>query len=190
MKTVYTMIIALLTFSILLSACNIQGNATITSTQAATETTETEQPDVNVTETATATAAGTAVMTPDPTPVPLISLTVNVGQDANLGSFLIDDQGRTLYLYSKDSINLSTCMDACATDWPPVLITETLTVLAGPGVDATKLGKMVRTGGGIQVTYNGWPLYYYSQDAHPGDVTGHAQHDFYAISPAGDKIEK
>lgn len=43
---------------------------------------------------------------------------------------------------------------------------------AGAGVDASKIRTTTRTDGSIQVTYNGWPLYYYAKDAKPGDILG------------------
>ena len=57
------------------------------------------------------------------------------------------------------------------------------------GVDASKLGTTTRKDGSVQVTYNGWPLYYYQQDKSPGDVTGQDVGGvWYAVSAAGDKV--
>jgi hypothetical protein len=39
------------------------------------------------------------------------------------------------------------------------------------------------------VTYDGWPLYYFAQDAAPGDVNGQGLNDkWYVVDPAGAAI--
>ena len=112
---------------------------------------------------------------------------VNLGQNDTLGSFLVDDKGMTLYLFTKDTPNTSSCYDKCATTWPPLLTTDA--PAADEGVDASMLGTTTRTDGTIQVTYNGWPLYYYEKDKAPGDVVGQDVGDvWFVISPAGDKV--
>ncbi|MFT3891393.1 MAG: hypothetical protein QM730_07140 [Anaerolineales bacterium] len=115
--------------------------------------------------------------------------TVSLGTNDTLGTFLVDQNGMTLYLFTKDTPNTTTCYDKCATAWPPLLTTGA--PVAGDGVDASKLGTVTRTDGTTQVTYNGWPLYYYAQDKAPGDVTGQDVGGvWYVLSPAGDKVEE
>jgi predicted lipoprotein with Yx(FWY)xxD motif len=110
--------------------------------------------------------------------------TVDVGQNATLGSFLVDSKGMTLYLYTKDTPNTSNCYSTCATYWPPLLTTGSPT--GGTGVTASMLGTAARTDGTTQVTYNGWPLYYYASDKAAGDTTGeNVQGVWYVITPAG-----
>ena len=178
MKTTCAIVI-MLTLSILLSACNMPSPVTTIPTLEGSKTSaqETEK-------------TGTPPLPENPTRLPLTSLTLNAAQDSNLGLYLIDNEGMTVYLHATDTMNVSTCEDNCATEWPPVLIAQTVKVMTGPGLDATRIGTIIRNDGGIQVTYHGWPLYYYNQDAHPGDVTGSGTNDFFAISPAGDKIDK
>jgi len=113
---------------------------------------------------------------------------VSLGNNDSLGSFLVDDKGMTLYLFTKDTPNTSNCYDKCATAWPPLLTTDA--PAAGEGVDASMLGTTNRTDGTVQVTYNGWPLYYYEKDKAPGDVVGQdVGNVWFVISPAGDKVE-
>jgi predicted lipoprotein with Yx(FWY)xxD motif len=109
---------------------------------------------------------------------------VNVGQSATLSSFLVDSKGMTIYLFTKDTPNTSNCYGACATYWPPLLTTGA--PLAGTGVTAAMLGTTARTDGSTQVTYNGWPLYYYAGDKAAGDTTGeNVKTTWFVISPAG-----
>jgi predicted lipoprotein with Yx(FWY)xxD motif len=112
---------------------------------------------------------------------------VDLGQNDALGSFLVDDKGMTLYLFTKDTPNTTVCYDNCAIAWPPLLTTDS--PVAGEGVDAAKLGTTTRTDGTIQVTYNGWPLYYYEKDKAPGDVIGQDVGGvWYVVSAAGDMV--
>jgi predicted lipoprotein with Yx(FWY)xxD motif len=112
--------------------------------------------------------------------------TVNVGQDATLGSFLVDAKGMTLYLFTQDTPNTSNCYNSCATYWPPLLTTGA--PVAGTGLTASMLGTTSRTDGTTQVTYNGWPLYYYLGDKAAGDTKGeNVQNVWFVITPAGDK---
>jgi len=109
---------------------------------------------------------------------------VNVGQNASLGSFLVDSKGMTLYLFTKDTPNTSNCYGGCASYWPPLLTNGA--PVAGTGVTASMLGTTKRTDGTVQVTYNGWPLYYYASDKAAGDVTGeNVQGVWFVITPSG-----
>ncbi len=93
----------------------------------------------------------------------------------------------TLYLFTKDTPNTSVCYDKCATAWPPLLTTGA--PAGGEGVDASMLGTTTRTDGSVQVTYNGWPLYYYVKDKAASDVTGQNVGDvWFVVSAAGDKV--
>jgi predicted lipoprotein with Yx(FWY)xxD motif len=48
------------------------------------------------------------------------SATVDSASVGGLGTVLVDSQGRTLYLFQKDSSGKSACLGACATAWPPL----------------------------------------------------------------------
>ena len=112
--------------------------------------------------------------------------TVNAGKNSKYSAFLVDGKGMTLYLFTKDSPGTSTCTGNCATSWPPLLTNGT--PVAGMGVDSTKFGTTTRADGTMQVTYSGWPLYYYAKDQNPGDTNGDGVGSvWYLISPAGSK---
>jgi predicted lipoprotein with Yx(FWY)xxD motif len=114
--------------------------------------------------------------------------TVTLTSNAQLGSFLADDRGMTLYLFTKDTPNTSNCYNSCAQLWPPLLTNGA--PVAGSGVDASLLGTTTRTDGSTQVTYNGWPLYYYAPDTKPGDVTGQNFGGvWFVVSAKGDMIQ-
>ena len=58
--------------------------------------------------------------------------------------------------------------------------------VAGSGVNAALLGTLTRPDGTTQVTYNRWPLYYYSKDAAAGDINGEEiNNTWFVIAPDG-----
>lgn len=104
---------------------------------------------------------------------------------SDLGEFLVDDKGMTLYMFTQDSPNTSVCEGDCLAAWPALAGP----VEAGDGVDAAQLGTTTRSDGTEQATYNGWPLYYWVQDKAPGDVTGQGVGTvWYVLDPAGTPI--
>jgi predicted lipoprotein with Yx(FWY)xxD motif len=91
-----------------------------------------------------------------------------LGTDAIGGvKVLTDAQGRTLYWFAPDTSTKSACYGSCAQYWPPVAGPDH----AGNGVTGT-LGTIQRTGGGLQETYDGHPLYTYIGDSGPGQAHG------------------
>jgi predicted lipoprotein with Yx(FWY)xxD motif len=98
--------------------------------------------------------------------------TVLAVHNATYGTILTDNQGRTLYRYTPDTVNVSSaCYGRCATAWPPLLVSAGNPV-AGEGVNGNLLGVLTRTDGTRQVMYNGMPLYYYANDKAAGDTNG------------------
>jgi predicted lipoprotein with Yx(FWY)xxD motif len=111
---------------------------------------------------------------------------INVNENATLGPILVDSKGMTLYLFTNDTPNTTTCYNSCATSWPPLLTNGAPT--AGTGVSASLLGTTTRTDGTTQVTYNGWPLYYFISDQVAGDTTGeNVQNIWFVVTPEGVK---
>ena len=90
--------------------------------------------------------------------------------NSGLGNILVNSNGRTLYLFQKDSGMKSACSGACASAWPPVRANGKPTV--GGGANASLVGTTARSDGEPQVTYNGQPLYLYQGDQKPGDMNG------------------
>jgi predicted lipoprotein with Yx(FWY)xxD motif len=82
-------------------------------------------------------------------------------------NLLTNAKGLTLYWFAPDTSAKSACYGSCAAYWPPV----TGSPSAGPGVNG-KLGTITRSGGAIQATYDGHPLYTYIGDSAPGQDGG------------------
>jgi predicted lipoprotein with Yx(FWY)xxD motif len=115
--------------------------------------------------------------------------TVGVSNEG-LGNILVNSQGRTLYLFTRDSGTMSECSGACAVNWPPLRATGKPTI--GNGANASLISTTSRSEGAKQVTYNGHPLYLFKNDNSPGDTNGQGLNAFggswYALSPAGDQV--
>jgi predicted lipoprotein with Yx(FWY)xxD motif len=127
---------------------------------------------------------------PDPTPDPVPSSaepTLAVATSPSLGQYLVDGKGMTLYIFTRDPADTSSCSGDCLAAWPP-LITQGNPIL-GAGVDDSKIGSTLLADGRRIVTYNHMPLYYYIQDTKPGDTTGQGVGSvWYVIDPDGDII--
>lgn len=108
------------------------------------------------------------------------------------GRYIADNQGRSLYLSMADSaIDTSTCTDQCAKVWPP--LTSSRIPEISDNLQSDLVGSLRRANGKMQVTYGGWPLYYYINDENPGDTKGQdvigSGVKWYLISPEGNKVE-
>jgi predicted lipoprotein with Yx(FWY)xxD motif len=110
-------------------------------------------------------------------------------------TILVDGAGRTLYLFTSDPKNLSTCAGAdptCPKIWPAY--TTSSKPIAGTGVKAALLGMTAKK----QVTYNGHPLYHFAgasgygaPDKKSGQANGQGLFQlWYVVSPKGTPIRK
>jgi predicted lipoprotein with Yx(FWY)xxD motif len=79
---------------------------------------------------------------------------------------LTNSAGFTLYSFAPDTTTTSKCYGTCATNWPPVTGPAT-----APGVTGT-FGTITRTGGSVQATFDGHPLYAFAGDTAPGQNKG------------------
>jgi predicted lipoprotein with Yx(FWY)xxD motif len=122
--------------------------------------------------------------------------TIMAAQSDKHGAYLTDMVGRPVYLFTADKQGngegkaTSNCYDACEKAWPPV--TTEGKPQAGTKAQASLLSTMQRRDGRTQVTYNGWPLYYFTQDQPQGQPAGqHVQSfggEWYLVQPQGTKL--
>ena len=181
---------ALVFLALVLSACGAAATPAPTAMPAPTATsapvaTATSAPVATATSAPIVPVTGSATDTPAAA-MPSGPAAVNVGQNATLGSFLVDANGMTLYIYANDTPGVSTCTAGCATNWPPLLTNGA--PVAGQGVTASMLGTTSRADGSTQVTYNGWPLYYFAADKAAGDTNGEGKGGVWnVVTPDGMK---
>jgi predicted lipoprotein with Yx(FWY)xxD motif len=91
-------------------------------------------------------------------------------QSTSLGTILVDGKGRTVYVFANDKTNTSTCVGACAADWPAVPAPAPLPTSL-PGVTGA-ISMTTRSDGGHQLTVAGHPVYTFSGDSAPGQTKG------------------
>jgi predicted lipoprotein with Yx(FWY)xxD motif len=128
-----------------------------------------------------AAATSTPMPQPSATMAPAAAATVMVKNDPKLGDYLVDAKGMTLYLFTKDTPGVTNCSGGCLKAWPALVAAGDL--VAGPGV-AGKLDVITRADDGSkQVTYNGYPLYYWAKDKAPGDTTGQGVGGVWFVVP-------
>jgi len=95
--------------------------------------------------------------------------TVKLANSSTHGKILTDSEGMSLYFFSKDTKEISECVDGCLDLWP-VFYQEKIT--ADSGLDLADFATITRPDGKKQTTYKGWPLYYFTNDAIGGDTKG------------------
>src|SRR5581483_924178 len=107
-----------------------------------------------------------------------------------LGSkIVVTSTGLTLYHDTAEKKGTISCTGACAKVWVPLLATGK--PLAGPGLNAGKLGTIKRPDGKIQGTYNGVALYRYASDKAAGQTKGQgAEGIWFAVTAAGSVTKK
>jgi predicted lipoprotein with Yx(FWY)xxD motif len=189
LKTILAVVCAL---ALVLTGC--AAPSTEVSTATTEPTTVATEPSMSETSVATtepsATDTGTAETPTVSVPV-TGEATVNVSESTTYGPILVDDQGMSLYAFMNDTQNsgTSTCTDEeCMTEWPPLLVTDSEPV-AGEGVDQALLGTITRDDGTTQVTYNGWPLYYFDEDTTAGDTNGQGMEGvWFLVTPLGETV--
>jgi predicted lipoprotein with Yx(FWY)xxD motif len=96
--------------------------------------------------------------------------TVSVDEVDDIGSVLVDQSGAALYVSEQESDGKVRCTGACLGFWIPLEAPSDEPTAAD---DVTgDLGTVKRPDGSMQVTHDGVPLYRFSEDKQPGQVTG------------------
>lgn len=102
------------------------------------------------------------------------ALSIGSAPNATLGKqVVLSAQGRTLYWLSPETTKHLLCKTKpCFKIWPPVTVASSTTRLkAGAGVQG-HLGILRRSGGLLQVTLRGMPLYRFANDHAKGQANG------------------
>ena len=114
--------------------------------------------------------------------------TVSVAKSKSFGTILVAANGKTLYRYTLDTkgVNRCTGVPACSKYWPQLLIKSTAKPTVGTGASAALLGTIKAAHGMRQVTYAGFPLYYFVGDSAAGQTKGQAfEKEWYVVNTKG-----
>lgn len=106
------------------------------------------------------------------------------------GQYMVNREGQVLYVFTPDSAGEPTCYEDCAQAWPPYLA-DAGDPLADASLEQDLLGTVQRRDGRHQVTWAGWPLYFYAEDRSDAptgqDVHSHGG-EWYLMGPDGRMI--
>jgi predicted lipoprotein with Yx(FWY)xxD motif len=122
-----------------------------------------------------ASATSTPGSSTGPASIGTATATVN-GQSVTI---LTDSSGKTLYYFKSDTATTSACTGGCASVWPPLLSPG-----GAPTSTASLPGKLgvISDANGMQVTYNGHPLYTFASDTAPGMTSGEGVSNFFVAT--------
>jgi predicted lipoprotein with Yx(FWY)xxD motif len=122
---------------------------------------------------------------PSEAPSAAAEATVEATDVGSLGTVLVaGSNDMTVYIFTKDvkDSGKSACTGGCLETWPALTVEAGGTPTGGDGVTGT-LGTITREDDGtLQVTYNGLPLYFFKNDAAPGDANG-VYENWEAVKP-------
>ena len=113
---------------------------------------------------------------------------VKTVHNAKFGTVLVAANGKTLYRYTVDSKGVNRCTGnaTCAKYWPQLLIKAGAKPVAGTGVNASLLGTIKAKSGMRQITYAGYPLYFFAGDSKAGQVAGQGfDKTWYVVNTKG-----
>ena len=112
---------------------------------------------------------------------PEVTANVLLADNAIVGKYLTDKDGRSLYFFTKDVTGESVCEGQCIEAWPAFYEAN---IEVGEGLDAADFGVITREDGSKQSTFKGWPLYYFISDSNAGDLNGEGNNQvWYAAKP-------
>src|SRR2546427_9769399 len=126
-----------------------------------------------------AACGGAATPSPTPAPPPKPVIVAKIA-DSSFGKILVDSkEGKTLYIWFKDTDENSQCYDACAAAWPPLLV-DTKNI-GGDGVTDGKLSATARKDGKLPAAYKQQPLYPFVPATAPGGHKRQGMQRFRAL---------
>lgn len=104
-------------------------------------------------------------------------------------SYIATADGAALYTLVSENGEILPCENECLQSWPPY--TGEAAADEGTGLDPALVGT-VESAEGQQVTYNDYPLYSFSGDQQPIDVTGQGVEGFggtwYVVGEDGEPV--
>ena len=100
---------------------------------------------------------------------------------ADVGTYLVDGEGNTLYYFTPDTPGVSVCEGDCLEAWPALVVGDGQFPFGDEGVTGT-LSFGLRSDGTQHATYRGRPLYYFAGDSAPGETNGQGLGDVWYVA--------
>jgi len=113
--------------------------------------------------------AGSVMCQPASPSVSAPEYTVKTMSKADIGDYIVDGKGMTLYYFTVDTAGKSNATAPVIANWP---IFYAANIIVPSNLSAADFGTIAGFNGQQQTTYKGWPLYYYVKDVAAGDVLG------------------
>ncbi len=109
-------------------------------------------------------------------PIEKIEFNIKVIDNGGFGKIMVNQDNQSIYFFAGDVSGESNCKGGCADVWPPV-IGEVYDLQLGSYLSKNDFSTITREDGQKQLTYKGWPLYYFSPDGNdqleePREVLG------------------
>jgi predicted lipoprotein with Yx(FWY)xxD motif len=100
--------------------------------------------------------------------------TVRAFKSSSFGMVLVAANGHMLYRYTPDSKGVNRCSSnaTCTRFWLALLVKAGVKPTVGSGASASLLGTIKAAHGMAQVTYAGFPLYFFADDKAAGQTKG------------------
>ncbi len=103
--------------------------------------------------------------------------------DTDLGQVLVNKDGMTVYGFTADMNGTSSCVDACAQNWPPVAVDS---ASLPSGMDDAIFTVITRPDGTFQLAAKNQPLYTFAMDEAAGDTNGQGViNAWWVVKPDG-----
>jgi predicted lipoprotein with Yx(FWY)xxD motif len=103
--------------------------------------------------------------------------TVSVESVGDFEDVLVSPDGAALYTPDQEASGEILCTGSCTSIWVPIVVQNGQDLRGPPEIDAG-LGTVKRPDGTTQVTFDGAPLYSFSEET-PGQVTGDGFEDAF-----------
>ncbi|CAI2768954.1 COG4315 family predicted lipoprotein [Flavobacterium collinsii] len=87
---------------------------------------------------------------------------ITLSTSTTLGSYLSDKDGKSLYFFATDAKGQASCTGGCEAVWPPFYVDNLTAEKLSTGLTLSDFASITTTSGKKQLTYKGWPLYYYA----------------------------
>lgn len=115
---------------------------------------------------------------------------VRIVNHKNHGNILTDKEGHALYFFANDANGQNSCTGNCEKMWPVFYVENISAGMLNAGLNIEDFKTITTSSGKKQLSYKGWPLYYYSpmieggknEQEKPGVVSGDGVNEVWFVA--------